>query len=111
MNVLILENIGIWIELVVLIVLLIIGYSLFKSMTQDGHLTVNEVSKIVIIAISIYMTVINAKRPINTSPVFDTSTYFVVLSSLLLLGGIDLLKVRNFLDNKDDKDKNSTDSK
>lgn len=91
------EIFNLLLEPFILLMLIALGVFLVKNMTKDGELTATEVSKIIIMAICVYMTIVNAKREPDTQPLFDTSTYLIVLGSLLTLAGIDILKINKII--------------
>jgi len=78
---------------------LILFIMLLRSMRKDGKLGADEASKVVIMGILIYMTVVNANR-ITEYPTFGDGTYLILLASVLLLAGIDLAKTKEGLLNK-----------
>lgn len=74
--------------------------TLMLSMRKDGKFTADEASKVIVMGLLIYMTVVNANR-ITEYPTFDDGTYFLLLASVLLLAGIDVYKAKGLLKDKD----------
>lgn len=87
---------------------LILFVMLVLSMRKDGKLGADEASKVVIMGILIYMTIVNAER-ITEYPTFGDGTYLLLLASVLLLAGIDVYKAKGLLNG--DRGKDSKDSK
>ena len=90
--------------------ILILGIILIVSMKKDGKLTADEASKVVLIALFIYMTVVNGTRTTEWL-VFDQGTYLIILGSVLGLAGLDIYKAKSLLDGRSDKRNDSTNSK
>jgi hypothetical protein len=93
------------VKAVAVIFTLMLGIILIISMKKDGNLTADEASKVVLIALLIYMTVVNGTRSTEWI-VFDQGTYFIILGSVLGLAGLDIYKAKGLLD---DKGKNNKD--
>ncbi len=79
---------------------------LVLSMRKDGKLGADEASKVVIMGLLIYMTVVNASR-LTEYPTFGDGTYLILLGSVLLLAGIDIAKANKLLKNGGDSKKDS----
>jgi len=87
------------------------GIILIKGMQKDGQMTADEASKVAIIAITIYMVVVDANRS-GEAHVFDQSYFLMMLISLFALAKIDLSKFKNIGKNgKSDKGDDSKDGK
>jgi hypothetical protein len=93
------------VKAVAVIFILTLGIILVVSMKKDGKLTADEASKVVLIALLIYMTVVNGTRSTEWL-VFDQGTYLIILGSVLGLAGLDIYKTKGLLN---DKEKNSKD--
>jgi hypothetical protein len=93
------------VKAVAVIFTLMLGIILIISMKKDGNLTADEASKVVLIALLIYMTVVNGTRSTEWL-VFDQGTYLIILGSVLGLAGLDIYKAKGLLD---DKGKNNKD--
>jgi hypothetical protein len=93
------------VKAVAVIFILTLGIILVVSMKKDGKLTADEASKVVLIALLIYMTVVNGTRSTEWL-VFDQGTYLIILGSVLGLAGLDIYKAKGLLD---DKGKNNKD--
>jgi hypothetical protein len=93
------------VKAVAVIFTLMLGIILIISMKKDGNLTADEASKVVLIALLIYMTVVNGTRSTEWI-VFDQGTYLIILGSVLGLAGLDIYKAKGLLD---DKGKNNKD--
>lgn len=81
---------------------------LIMSMRKDGKFTADEASKVVIMLILIYMTVVNGQRT-TEYPTFGDGTYLILVGAVLLLAGIDMARTKDLLNNgnRDNDSKNS----
>ena len=95
------EIISIATQILGVLFILALGGILVWSMTRDGKLTANEASKVTIMIGFIYAMIVNGSRPVDTSPVFDSSIMLILLGSVLTMAGIDAYKL--IKDKKNDK--------
>ncbi|UCD07710.1 MAG: hypothetical protein JSW41_01935 [Candidatus Aenigmatarchaeota archaeon] len=85
----------------ILFVLLLVG------MYNDRKFTADEASKVIVMGILIYMTLVNGNRT-TEYPVFGDGTYLILLGAVLILAGIDIYKSKGLLNgNKRPDSKNS----
>jgi len=90
-------------KIIALLFTVSLGVVLIISMRKDGKLTADEASKVVLMGLLIYMTIMNGTRATEWLT-FDQGTYLIVLGSVLALAGIDIYRAKGLLSGKDDKD-------
>ena len=75
--------------------------TLVLSQKKNDRLTGEEVAKDVIIIAFVYVMLSNGYREPGTPPVFDTTTMLLMLGALLGLAGIDVVKAKSLVNDKD----------
>lgn len=91
------ENLPLIAQITGLVFALVVGILLIISMMKDGKLTAIETAKVFIIGVFFYATIVNGTRDADTQAIFDTSTYLIMLGSLLVLAGIDIAKAKDII--------------
>lgn len=91
-------------QITTLVFLFGLGITLVVNMRKDGILTADEVAKVVIMGLLIYLTVVDAGRDPGTPRLFDNSTYLILVSSVLILAGISNNTINNLMNGNKRKD-------
>lgn len=80
---------------------------MIKYVLKDKSIEPKEASRIIIINLTVFMAILNGYRDVEY-PLFEEGTFGVLLAALLLIGGIDLMKIKDVFNGN--KRKDSSDS-